>query len=307
MTPKKETRYSLDTFIQGAEQAKNPYISFQREIDKKGWVQITTEMGIVKVYTPELAVILISKELPARNMDNQTEATVNGLGYLKTYIEAYQKGEHFFETEFKVSPSTLYGENAEQYVRDIHINFFHIQHAGTNEGWGYVKKQYPFILTHKAVKDYGYYSGIVNKVEEQVKKHPRLFTTFDKCEHDLPPQPTETKTDRLKAELGKHGFFNLPKVSVLSEQNKQQLVELISKNKMPYGIAMFDFLGFIDHLDRENGTAYKANFILSRLFKPEAKDDTSAKHLRRSLVKPLQRYKAILHKETVQTDYEKLK
>lgn len=198
MKQKKETRFELTTFIEKLEQTKHLYKSFQREIENNGCFKVKTETDTVKIYTPELAVILTSKELPTLNIDTQKETTVNGWEYLKTYIEAYKEGEQYFETEVKVSPNTIYGANAEQYVRDIHLNFFHVQHNGVDEGWGYVKKRYPTILTHKAVKEYGYYSGIVNKVEEQVKKYPRPFATFDKCEHNLPPQQTETKTDKLK-------------------------------------------------------------------------------------------------------------
>lgn len=198
MKQKKDTRFWLTTFFEEQEQTKHTYKSFQREIENNGCFIVKADTDTVKIYTPELAVIFTSKELPARNMDTQKETTVNGWEYLKTYIEAYKEGEQYFETEFKVSPNTLYGANAEQYVRDIHLNFFHVKHTGINEGWGYVKKQYPIIITHKAVKEFGYYSGLVNKVEEQVKKYPRLFTTFDKCEHNLPPQQTETKTDKLK-------------------------------------------------------------------------------------------------------------
>ena len=189
---KKDTRFWLTTFFEEQEQTKHEYKVFKREIENNGCVKVKTETDTVKIYTPELAVIFTSNKLSARNMDTQTETIINGSEYLKTYIEAYKEGEQYFETEFKVSTNTLYGANAEQYVRDIHLNFFHVQHTGTNEGWSYVKKQYPMILTHKAVKEYGYYSGIVNKVEEQVKKYPRLFATFDKCEHNLPPQPKKT-------------------------------------------------------------------------------------------------------------------
>ena len=189
MKQKKDIRFWLTTFSEEQEQTKHEYKSFKREIENNGCFKEKTETDTVKIYTPELAVILTSKELPSLNMDTQTETNINGWEYLKTYIEAYKEGEQYFETEFKVSPNTLYGANAEQYVRDIHLNFFQVQHTGTNEGWSYVKKQYPIILTHKAVKEFGYYSGIVNKVEEQVKKYPRLFATFDKCEHNLPPQP----------------------------------------------------------------------------------------------------------------------
>lgn len=198
MKQKTDTRFWLTTFFEEQEQAKHPYKSYQREIDNNGCFIVKADTDTVKIYTPELAVIFTSKELPARNMDTQKETTVNGWEYLKTYIEAYKEGEQYFETEFKVSPNTLYGANAEQYVRDIHLNFFHIQHTKPNEGWGYVKNSYPFILTHKAVREFGYYSGIVNKVEEQVKKYPRLFATFDKCEHDLPPQQTETEQETIE-------------------------------------------------------------------------------------------------------------
>lgn len=200
MKQKKDTRFWLTTFFEEQEQTKHPYKSFQWEIENNGCFIVKADTDTVKIYTPELAVIFTSKELPVRNMDTQTETTINGWEYLKTYIEAYKEGEQYFETEFKVSPNTLYGANAEQYVRDIHLNFFHVKHTGINEGWGYVKKQYPLILTHKAVKEFGYYSGIVNKVEEQVKKYPRLFATFDKCEHNLPPQ-TETKTEQETIEM----------------------------------------------------------------------------------------------------------
>lgn len=189
MKQKKDTRFWLTTFFEKQEQTKHEYKSFKREIENNGCFKVRTETDTVKIYTPELAVIFTSNKLSARNMDTQTETNINGWEYLKTYIEAYREGEQYFETEFKVSPNTLYGANAEQYVRDIHLNFFHVKHTETTEGWSYVKKQYPIILTHKAVKEFGYYSGIVNKVEEQVKKYPRLFATFDKCEHNLPPQP----------------------------------------------------------------------------------------------------------------------
>ena len=83
----------------------------------------------------------------------------------------------------------------------------------------------------------------------------------------LPPQQTETKTDKLKAELGKYGFFELPKVKQLSEPNKQNLVELISTNDLPYSIAMFEYLGFLKHLRAEHFTTdYKLFKAVARWF-----------------------------------------
>jgi hypothetical protein len=233
MKQKKDTRFWLTTLITEQEQTKLEYKNFKREIENNGCFKVITGTDIIKIYTPELAVIFTSKELPARNMDTQTETIISGWDYQDTYIEAYKEGEQYFETEFRVSPNTLYGANAEQYVRDIHSNFFHARHTEVIEGWGYVKKAYPFILTHKAVKEFGYYSGIVNKVEEQIKKHPRLFAAFDKCEHDLPPQQPETETptftnnfDNIKpTEIYKHFKAGLVEKGYLTEQELNEYLK----------------------------------------------------------------------------------
>jgi hypothetical protein len=241
MEKKKDTRFWLTTFFEEQEQTKHEYKSFQSQIENNGCLNVNTETGTVKIYTPELAVIFTSKELPARNMDTQTETTINGWEYLKTYIEGYKEGEQFFETEFKVPPNILYGENAEKYVRDIHLNFFHVQHTGLNEGWGYVKKHYPNILTHKAVKEFGYFSGIVNKVEEQVKKYPRLFASFDKCEHNEKPKQTETKDIEKKV----YSFNDWIKNEFVFEKgltekhvfnDSYQYQKLVNSGKMTYEV-----------------------------------------------------------------------
>ena len=117
----------------------------------------------------------------------------------------------------------------------------------------------------------------------------------------------ETKTDKFKLKLTMNCFFELPKVKLLSEPNKQNLVELITTNTMPYGIAMFNELGFCEFLDNEHGAKYKANKVLSRLYNEDAKDGTTARHYRHSLVNPTKRYNAKQYKEKVTKDYQNLK
>lgn len=125
----------------------------------------------------------------------------------------------------------------------------------------------------------------------------------------LPPQQAETKKDKLKAELGKYGFFELSKVKQLSEPNKQSLIELISTNDLPYSIAMFEYLGFLKHLKAEHFTTdYK-------LFKAVAKWFEVAERAVKGNIYVLNehskenrtRYTADQQKQTVQKDYEKIK
>jgi hypothetical protein len=130
-------------------------------------------------------------------------------------------------------------------------------------------------------------------------------------ESEINPQPkqTETKTDKLKSDLGDFGFFELPKVKQLSEPNKQKLIELISKNDIPYKIAMFDYLGFLKYLKDEhfrtndnlfkgvskwlgfNERTIKGNYLVLNEFSKENR----------------KRFTADQQKQTVQKNYEALK
>jgi hypothetical protein len=131
--------------------------------------------------------------LPVREYYTKIETKINGYDYLQTYIEGYKEGEQYFETEFKVSPNTLYGENAEDYVKAIHHNFFHTPIGESDKGWVFVKDKFSYSQTHKSVKRHGYYSGIVAKVEGQIEKHPRLFKIFESCEHGSPSLQSQIK------------------------------------------------------------------------------------------------------------------
>ena len=86
MKQKKDIRFWLTTFSEEQEQTKHEYKSFKREIENNGCFKVKTETDTVKIYTPELAVILTSRELPSLNMDTQTETNINGWEYLKTYL-----------------------------------------------------------------------------------------------------------------------------------------------------------------------------------------------------------------------------
>lgn len=124
-----------------------------------------------------------------------------------------------------------------------------------------------------------------------------------------PPQQAETITDKLKAELGNYGFFELPMVKELAEPQKQSLVELISTNSLPYRIAMIEYLGFLKHLKAEH---FKSDH---KLFKEVAGwfevGERAVKGniyvLNDSSNESRTRYTADQYKHAVQRDYDSLK
>jgi hypothetical protein len=206
----KRFRFIESWFLQ--EQALENYKYFEYEIRDEGFQIINSNNHKAKVYTPQLCLIFSSRDLPVREHYTKIETKINGYDYLQTYIGGYKEGEQYFDDEFRISPNTLYGENAEDYVKDIHYNFFHAPFGALISGWGFVKKHISITISHKEVKGLGYYSGIVSKVEEQVNKYPRLFKKFDKCEHDLqtqqkektapPPKALKTLKELLKGKFG---------------------------------------------------------------------------------------------------------
>lgn len=139
----------------------------------------------------------------------------------------------------------------------------------------------------------------------------KFFNEITPLLQAFPPQQTETKTEILKGILGKYGFFELPKVKQLSEPNKQRLVEMINTNGLPYSIAMFEYLGFLNHLENEHfRTKYKLNKEVAKWFNSD-KEGRAVKGNISSLSEytkeDKRKYTAHTHKETVKTDYQKLK
>lgn len=180
---KKDTRFWLRTFFEEQEQIKGEYKSFKREIENNGCFIVKVATDTVKIYTPELAVIFGSSNIQARNLDLKTDTIINGIDFIKSFVEGFKEGENYFKTEFSIDAKTMYGQNSELYVKNIHLNFFHVLHSDQiYKGWNFVKINYPILITKAIIKKYGYYSGIVSSVEELIKKHPILFANFYKCE-----------------------------------------------------------------------------------------------------------------------------
>ena len=159
--------------------------------------------------------------------------------------------------------------------------------------------------------------GYVNSSQNEETRYRKVLKEWFKDEKDfinditplvksLPQQPIQTKADVLKDNLQKGGFYNLDKVQSLSEIGQNNLVKLLLQS-MAYSIAMFDYLGFCEFLDKEKANKEKANHFLSKLFNYNAKDGTQARHYRNSLIANKSRYTSYLHKEKVIKDYEQLK
>jgi hypothetical protein len=123
-------------------------------------------------------------------------------------------------------------------------------------------------------------------------------------------QPQATKADILREHLAGHGFFELPKLSGISDQGRTELISKMSNKGLPYQVAMFDHLGFIDYLLME-----KCNSIKLQAYKLIGKIlDKGADGVKKNILalNPMSqidknRYTAHLYIESVKNDIELLK
>jgi hypothetical protein len=258
----KEKRFNLDELFC----ENNRFKSYKREIDNYGFFIVKIkgeEAQTVKIYTPEMAYVLTTKELILLELSLNEKVNVNGLDYLDTYNEAYKKGAQYFDKEFKLSVNGIYGENAKLYVKNIHNNYFHVKHEKPYEGWVYVKGFIPTILTHEVIKKFGFYSGIVSRADDEFKKHYEVFNAFDVCEHNEKPHPIESQIEPFNPEIFK-------------DQKSYDLflflVDEYATTKQPKQFSqIFYWMKENDNLIKPNkGERYKA-FVKSRFLEMEAK------------------------------------
>lgn len=179
--PQADIRYMLKNEYIKTIQKHQDYAGYKDQIEAHGSFGYKQGDDTIKLYTPTLCFILSMNELEVYNLDAQKDETINGMRYLDTYTEAYYKGIQHFEDEIKVNQNVLYA-NAESIVKDLHHKYFHAKNSASSIGWQFVKKSFPKLLNHKAIFEYGYFSGIVCKVDEMIIKYPNDFKTFDKCE-----------------------------------------------------------------------------------------------------------------------------
>lgn len=134
------------------------------------------------------------------------------------------------------------------------------------------------------------------------------YTKLKDVEH-TPIEKLQTKTEIIKTNLTKYGFFEIEKVKCL--QNSDKLIELIAHQQTPYQIAMFEYLLFTIHIKKEHADnkIAKRNTILAEIL--GAKSVDSVKHnilTLNTLKQHSEKYKAKntawMHTETVKNDYK---
>jgi hypothetical protein len=158
---------------------KADFVSFRNRFLEHGFFHITNTG--VKIYNLYLAFILLHKELPVKNLENEKELLLNCFVYSETFEKAYNEGVTYFKENFSANTNTLYGPNADAYTNNIleHYLTKETEFNGiTIKGWKGIETYYPEIITHKVIYKAGYFMGIVSEAKELFKNHSKVFEKY---------------------------------------------------------------------------------------------------------------------------------
>jgi len=209
---------------------------FKLMLNSNGYTIKTKDKITAPVYTPQLARILTAEKIDVLNKNNQKREVINGQIFWPAYFEGYLKGVKFFNENYKISTDTLYGENCNVYVSDLHNQYFHKGISKARGGWNYVKKAFPLTLEYNQFIEFGYYSGIVSQVDELIKKYPVQFKDFEKCEPEKNQSQEEIGKERKK-KTRKEIFAELDNDPQIQQMEKE-FDRLDKLHKRKHGIAI---------------------------------------------------------------------
>lgn len=124
---------------------------------------------------------------------------------------------------------------------------------------------------------------------------------------DYETEPTLVKT--FVNTVKDFGFFELPKVKSLKDNEKRKLLKMMLSNRIPYYIAMIDFLGYFTHLRQEYGMSKTKIFRhLSVAFNNESENSIKANYyaLQKESTVDRNKYTSYKHTEDVKNYYDLL-
>lgn len=133
------------------------------------------------VYTPQLAFILTQ---PLTGFDRVLNRRIEGkanVEFSKLYFEAYDKGFEYFKTEYLQTDVYLLPQ-LEFWVKKIDRLYNHdgvYRFGGVANGWNFVKKKYPLIITNEVLHEYGFYSGLCASAEKFNHENKEIFEAYE--------------------------------------------------------------------------------------------------------------------------------
>jgi hypothetical protein len=167
--------------------------------------------------------------------------------------------------------------------------------------------EYELIILGLAYEAYEFF---YNKIEAKINEiYSDIVNSKDSIFFAKKMKVDGEKYINLRNRISELGFFTLPKTSILKEEQKQSLIEILQTKNTPYVIAIFSYLGFIDFLyhvkfKKKEEAQYNLSQILEvdvrtirgliSVLSPKSKENITKYATRTQLPEAIEDFKAII-------------
>lgn len=152
----------------------NDNFKLNQELYNKGKfeVNIQNEGHSAQIFEPHLHSILTSKNIPI----GRTNETFDGTRFQKPYVKGFQKGKEYFVSHY---PEKLFFTNPDNYVKSLHVCYFHKEPINRKKGWNFWETHYPINLSDKIAEEYGFFSGVIRELKYMMDSPAGDFINFE--------------------------------------------------------------------------------------------------------------------------------
>lgn len=222
------------------------------------------------MYNPYFTTVIFTNKINVFDLETKSDVTINGTYFWESFKAGYLEGEKEFKQDYPTD--VFYTKEAEYLVRKLHEMYFH-RGVTQSKGWNYQKTFQPLILSSKNVFDFGRYSGILAALDTIIDKFKDKFDEYNfmKCrtEEQEPINELTTRSQKVFEALNKYGLDSSLKEQGYSPRVFVELTKKLTKDFMPFSIALLYELGFLEYMRMEHFNGHKGNTVkeLSNVFK----------------------------------------
>lgn len=172
--------YTLGKGFYNSSDFKYQYQGYLSQIKRAGYLPLNIDNTNYKIYTPELALILLNDDIPVINEDTKAPELLNGRKYQNNYTSAYKKGLTKFNDTY-----------SKHEIEDVELQLSY-DSKKVNSGWLFVKNEFPMTFNNALIERFGYHSGLVAGYEALLEMYPTLkaFNESKKKKVDIEVKPS---------------------------------------------------------------------------------------------------------------------
>jgi hypothetical protein len=175
---------------------------YKAEIEFHGFFEVPVNGKPYRIYNPYILTITQAESLtvdhrgagePYKTYDGRLfhyskPEVVDGSIFYEPYIEGYEKGIKDIKKRLHVTSAIFRTSEAQKTIEELHVHYYHSEGG---KGWNAWKSKGIQVLSYTNLYAFGYYAGLMKKVDQFVIEFPLKFQGFHDCTTMDEEQPKE--------------------------------------------------------------------------------------------------------------------